>query len=395
MGSRPDRTMSEDRRVLVSLAHDLEFDGDVLSTVREVIATMHDGSVLGPREQVLSSVPARSVRRLVFVRNSEDVHSTVPVMVLTMLDSESDRGSQNSAPSSHVPVGNDEAPISEVGSVLGPDAITGESDTESLPGSVVDAEVEVEEEPLGAFPVHGRAIRAAFQDLDECNLVILFERRAHTMKLVPYFFRGGYRAAVRLALEEIVSGWDDAVKQERGWKLFIFFPRMLLSRLCRGGLVSRRKLETRFQKFFAGDWAGLVADSEDLTSQASTARVRKSRRHHPDVKAARAEKLAMMGELSAAHQALESAGVAPGDRNTLNIHRNPARRPAAPREPADLELMFEVDHDVFCVILRSAKRGAPGPSGLFANICNLLLEMRNCCAKSPPSWREVISLPQL
>ena len=91
-------------------------------------------------------------------------------------------------------------------------------------------------------------------------------------------------------------------------------------------------METRFQKFFAGDWAGLVVDSEDLTSQASTAHVRKRRRHHPDVKAARAEKLAMMGELSAAHQALESTGVAPGDRNTLNILRNPARRPAAPRD---------------------------------------------------------------
>ena len=57
--------------------------------------------------------------------------------------------------------------------------------TQSLPGSVVDVEVEVEEEPLGAFPVHGRAIKAAFQDLDDCKLVILFERRAHTMKSVP------------------------------------------------------------------------------------------------------------------------------------------------------------------------------------------------------------------
>ena len=47
----------------------------------------------------------------------------------------------------------------------------------------------------------------------------------------------------------------------------------------------------------------------------------------------------MMGESSAAHHALESAGVAPGDRNTLNMLRNPARRPAAPREPPDPELL--------------------------------------------------------
>ena len=134
VGSSPDSTMSEDLRLLDSLARDLGFDGDVPTTVKEVDVTMHDGSSLGPSEQVLSTVPASSgaVRRLVLVRNSEDVHSTVPVMDLTMLDSESDRGSQNSAPSPHVPVGNDEGPISEVGSVLGQDAIIGESDTESL-----------------------------------------------------------------------------------------------------------------------------------------------------------------------------------------------------------------------------------------------------------------------
>ena len=189
------------------------------------------------------------------------------------------------------------------------------------------------------------------------------------MKSVPYFLRDGCRAAVRLALEEIVSGWDsgDVVKQERGWKLFFLRPRMLLSRLCRGGLVPRRKLETRFQKFFAGDWVALVANSEDLTSQASTARVRRSRRHCPDGKAARAEKLAMMGELSAAHQALESVGVAPGDRSTLNILRNPARRPAAPREPPDPELMTLVSPEAIrtrprcflCELEERQTRGSP------------------------------------
>ena len=92
-------------------------------------------------------------------------------------------------------------------------------------------------------------------------------------------------------MEEVLSGWNsgDVVKQERGWKLFFFLPRMLLSRPCCGGLVPRRKLETWFQKLFAGDWAGLVADSEILSSQSLTARVRKSRLHHPDGKVARAE----------------------------------------------------------------------------------------------------------
>ena len=78
---------------------------------------------------------------------------------------------------------------------------------------------------------------------------------------------------------------------------------------------------------------------------------------------ARAESLAMMGELSAARQASESAGVAPGDRNTLNTLRNPARRPPAPREPPPPELMivtparpFDLDDDTFCRNLRSQTR---------------------------------------
>ena len=65
----------------------------------------------------------------------------------------------------------------------------------------------------------------------------------------------------------------------------------------------------------------------------------------------------MMGELSAARQVLESAGLAPGDRNTLNALRNPARRHAAPREPPPREMMtmtpvrpLDLDDDTFATI---------------------------------------------
>ena len=228
-------------------------------------------------------------------------------------------------------------------------------------------------EATATFAVHRRAINVAFQDLDDCNLESVFEGRAHTMKTIPFFLRGGFRAAVRLSLEEVVSG-------ERGWKLFFLLPRMLLSRPCRGGLVPRKKLETRFQKFFAGEWLPLIADSVRDSSQALTARVRKRRRQHADGSAMRAERLAMLGELSAARQALESTGIAPGDRNTLSALRNPARRPAAPRVPPELMAMmpgrpFELDDDTFCRNLRSARRGAaPGPSGMTCEHLQPLLE---------------------
>ena len=136
------------------------------------------------------------------------------------------------------------------------------------------------------FAVHQRAIRAVFQLMDECELSTVFESRAQTMKTVPFILRSAFRAAVRTSLEEIMSGWDHRgeVKQERGWKLF-FFPRMLLSR----GLVSK-KLETRFQKFFAGGWLDLISDAESVSRQASSARIRKRRRPRTDGSAARVEK---------------------------------------------------------------------------------------------------------
>ena len=145
--------------------------------------------------------------------------------------------------------------------------------------------------------------------------------------------------------------------------------------------MPRRKLENRFEMFFSGQWSSLVADARMMSEAASTARVRK-RRRQGDGRAVRAEKLAMMGELSSARQALESTGVAPGDQNTLNALRSPERRPRAPRAPLPPELRamvpdrkFELDEECFCRNLRSGRRGAaPGPSGMTCEHLQLLLE---------------------
>ena len=154
---------------------------------------------------------------------------------------------------------------------------------------------------------------------------------------------------------------------------------MLLFRPCRGGKIPRKKLEDRFQAFFAGRWELLIEDSIAASNAAATARVRKRRRHTADDKGARAERLAMMGELSAARQALESTGLAAGDRTTLNSLRNPERRPVAPLPPELMTMMprrpFDLDEDVFCRNLRSARRGAaPGPSGMSCEHLQPLLE---------------------
>ena len=79
-----------------------------------------------------------------------------------------------------------------------------------------------------------------FPGFDDCELGPVFESRAQTMKTVPFFSRSAFRAALR------ISGGNHV------W----VGP-------CRGGLVPRTKLETRFQKVHAGDWLELIFHSEE------------------------------------------------------------------------------------------------------------------------------------
>ena len=90
------------------------------------------------------------------------------------------------------------------------------------------------------------------------------------------------------------------------------------------------------------------------------------------VRAARAEALVQIGELSSARQALEGAEVAPGNRTTLGALRKFERRPPNLRDPLPEELinfqpatLFQLDEDRFLKNLRSSRRGAAaGPSGM-------------------------------
>ena len=121
---------------------------------------------------------------------------------MTMLDTESVADSENSAPSpqssSRIENGSPEP------SEPGPDSVGGESDTNNLPGTDALQEEHVEESVVD-FAVHQRAVPC--HSVDECELGTVFESRAQTMKTVPFFLRGAFRAAVRMSfLEQIMSG---------------------------------------------------------------------------------------------------------------------------------------------------------------------------------------------
>ena len=130
-------------------------------------------------------------------------------------------------------------------------------------------------------------------------------------------------------------------RQERGWKLFLLLPRMLLHRSPRGGLIPRAKLLDRFEMFIRGRWTDLLTTSEECCPQAAASRRRRTRRVEDEMKRRvdRADALVHMGELSSARQALEGATLAPGMEATLNALRDLAKRPPVPRAPLPRELV--------------------------------------------------------
>ena len=124
------------------------------------------------------------------------------------------------------------------------------------------------------------AIRAALAELDHVDLMAEFSRRAIVMKTIPHFLRGQFRNALRVAMDEALE--MNQLRSERGWKLFMLLPRLLLFRPPRGGHVHKSKLAERFQDFIEGKWMHLLRTSRQCAEDASSAQCRKRRRHQED-----------------------------------------------------------------------------------------------------------------
>ena len=128
-----------------------------------------------------------------------------------------------------------------------------ESDTASVmwQGSEVstdDIPVPLSEPDVDVRGAHAGSpeIRAAFVFLDTIDLRTTFAR-ASVMKSIPHWLKGPFRNALKMAMEEAIR--PGVLHQERGWKLFLLIPRLLLHRPPRGGLVPKSKLVQRFDDF--------------------------------------------------------------------------------------------------------------------------------------------------
>ena len=97
---------------------------------------------------------------------------------------------------------------------------------------------------------------------------------------------------------------------------------------------------------------------------------------------ARAEASICLGEVSAARQALEAAELAPGTNATLELLRDPTRRPPVITVPIPEAVQnfrpveaFALDGDKFIKNLRGARKGAAGgPSGMTSDHLRVILD---------------------
>ena len=80
-------------------------------------------------------------------------------------------------------------------------------------------------------------LRAASASLDVVSV----------LKTVPHFLKGPCRIAIRVSLQEMGEGSRgmESMREERGWKLFLLFPRMMLYRPPWGGLIPPHSRQAR------------------------------------------------------------------------------------------------------------------------------------------------------
>ncbi|CAJ1353025.1 unnamed protein product, partial [Effrenium voratum] len=156
------------------------------------------------------------------------------------------------------------------------------------------------------------AMQRGLDALNDIDLAAVLRVRTLTLQGVPGWLRGLLAFALRAGLRLIRDAPGDARAQETaGWKLFMLAPRMLLSRARGQARIAPADLEQRVRLFKAGEWAQLLQPA----------------------KGERAAALAHLGELSAAARALTAEPLAPGNEETLQELRDPARRPQVPRVP--------------------------------------------------------------
>ena len=224
--------------------------------------------------------------------------------------------------------------------------------------------------------------------LFSCWMVSVWWKRCRTERASWSRCRGSW--------EEITNRHEDSfggdlcrrthreeARAERGWKLFIFLPRMLLPHPARGGPIPRAKLISRFESFVRGDWGSLILASRECSTQAVVVRRRRSRRGTMWSTGQHGLKCWCTWE-SCPQQDKRWRGQSwlRGLATRWNTLQDQSRRPRDARVPVPPPLAnfrprvpFALDGDMLARNLRPAKRGASGgPSGMIVEHVHPLLD---------------------
>ena len=103
------------------------------------------------------------------------------------------------------------------------------------------------------------AVSAGLASLDSVDLAATFQERVFTFQQPPRQLQGLLAFAFRKGLQTLHHAPSD-VHAERGWKLFLLGPRMLLYR-PRGAAQVPDELRRRAQNFQAGRWLQLLTEA--------------------------------------------------------------------------------------------------------------------------------------
>ena len=187
-------------------------------------------------------------------------------------------------------------------------------------------------------------------------------------------------SAMLLALTHLLPA--SAQKTPHVLGSFGFSSRMLLFRPAGTDRVPKPVILARFAAFFRGDWEPLLRAAIAGTSAPARPTTNTTDTDDLPRRLERATRLAHLGELSAARQALTSEPLAPPTEATLQQLTDPSRRPAEPYRPLPQDILdaapdvpLALDRTALLANLRRARRGAaPGPSGYTAEILRLVLD---------------------
>ena len=201
-----------------------------------------------------------------------------------------------------------------------------------------------------------------------------FKLGIRSVTSLPPSIRWSLKEAIDATENLLASDSPDA--SDEGCLVLLYLPTLLLFPMKRGGTSGWRKWQTRFRKFWNGNWDELLREAStfaakgaDVLPQSEQRSTLEEARDPEDCKHRAAHKLVSQGELARAAKRLTSVKVAAPTADTLSqlqsLHPRAREELTKPDvDPASAARSLDVSREFLVAALKSSPRGsAPGPTG--------------------------------